>query len=165
MKKFCIAVLIFICAVGMVACENQNSSQDITLVTESIEESTLQKEEKIWSEQEIIDMFYRANGQENEYEYIACTLISDHASDRIGAVLFKDNEDGTIKVAFFDEQGYSQQCGIHAKVAEDPTFTYLGDGAVTFKLETEEQIIYNCTISITVDGNKTEFVITDDLQE
>lgn len=163
MKKICKAVLIFICVVGMVACGIPNSSQDITLVTESIEESTLQKEEKIWSEQDIIDMFYRANSQESEY--IACTLISDHASNRIGAVLFEDNEDGTIKVAFFDKQGYSQQCGIHAKVAEDPTFTYLGDGAVTFKLETEEQIIYNCTISITVDGNKTAFVITDDLHE
>ena len=165
MKKFCIAVLIFICAVGMVACENQNSSQDITLVTESIEESTLQKEERIWSEQEIIDMFYRANGQENEYEYIACTLISDHASDCIGAVLFKDNEDGTTKVAFFNEQGYSQQCGIYEKVADDPAFTYLGDGAVTFKLETDEQIIYNCTITISVDGNKVAFEIMDDLQK
>ena len=125
----------------------------------------MQKEEKIWSEQEIIDMFYRANSQEREYEYIACTLIPDHASDRIGAVLFKDTEDGTTKVAFFDEQGYSQQCGIHAKVADDPAFTYLGDGAVTFKLETNEKIIYNCTISIAVSGNKTAFEIMDDLQE
>ena len=165
MKKFCIAVLIFICAVGMVACENQNSSQYTTLVTESIEEGTLQKEEKIWSEQEIIDMFYRAHGQENKYEYIACTLISDHASDRIGAVLFKDTEDGTTKVAFFDERGYSAQCGIHAEVADDTDLTYMGDGAVTFKLKTDEQFIYNCTISILVDDNRTSFEIMDDLQK
>lgn len=165
MKKICTAVLIFICVGGMAACGNQNSSQVTTLATESIEESTLQKEEKIWSEQEIIDMFYSANSQKSEYECIACTLFSDYASNRIGAVLFEDTEDGTTKVAFFDAQGYSQQCGIHAKVADESDFTYLGDGAVTFKLETNEKIIYNCTISISVSGNTTAFEIMDDLQE
>lgn len=164
MRKFYIIVLIY--AIGLIACGNQNMSQNMPEAGEEVEENTIQKEEKVWSEEEIIEMFManRTDSQKWEYEYIDCVVIPDKASERIGAVLFKDTEDGATEVAFFDERGYSQQCGIHAEVADEPDFTYQGDGAVTFKLETGEKIIYNCTISILVDGNKTAFEITDDLE-
>jgi len=166
MRKFYITALIFIYAIGLIACGNQNMSQDVPEASEEVEESTIQKEEKVWLEEEIIEMFMvnRTDSQKWEYEYIDCVVIPDKASERIGAVLFKDTDDGATEVAFFDERGYSQQCGIHAEVADEPDFTYLGDGAVTFKLETDEKIIYNCTISILVDGDKTAFEITDNLE-
>ena len=167
MRKFYIIVLILIYAIGLIACGNQNMSQNMPEAGEEVEENTIQKEEKVWSEEEIIEMFManRTDSQNREYQYIDCVLIQDYVSDHVGAVLFKDAEDGATNVAFFDEHGYSQQCGIYAEVADEPDFTYLGDGTVTFKLETDEQIIYNCSISISVGGNTTAFEILDDLQE
>ena len=91
--------------------------------------------------------------------------MPDYASNRIGAVLFEDTEDGTTNIAFFDAEGYAQQCGIYAKVADAPDLTYVGDGTVTFKLELDEYIIYNCNISILLDDGNVAFEISDDLQK
>lgn len=161
MKKISMVLLIFIYTIGIVAC----GKQDVMSTNENVGKSTFQKEEKNWSEQEITEMFYSMTNGEIGLQYLDCILMSDRASDRIGAVLFKNIEDGTTNIAFFDERGYSQQCGIYANVADYPELTYLGNGTVTFKLETDEHIIYNCTVSISVDGGNTAFVMTDDLQK
>mgnify|MGYP003315041683 CR=1 FL=1 len=47
MKKFYITFFIFICTIGMIACGNQNVSQDVLLESENVEEGTVQQEEKI----------------------------------------------------------------------------------------------------------------------
>ena len=60
-----------------------------------------------------------------EWVYEECVVIPDYASDRVGAVLFQDNTRGTSDVAFFDSEGYFQQCGTHAELADKPNFTYV----------------------------------------
>ena len=165
MKKISIIFLMMIYSIGTVACGNKNVLQDIEVANTEIEKSTLQKEEKNWSKQDIADMFYNMTNGEIGIEYLDCVLIPDYASERIGAVLFENTQDGTTEVAFFDVNGYAQQCGIYAKAAETPELTYIGDGTVTFKLEMDEDIIYNCTVSISVEGGNTKFVITEDSGE
>ena len=58
-----------------------------------------------------------SHAQETDWEYIDCVLIPDHASDRIGAVLFWNDKEETSNVAFFDADGYFQQCGTYAKMS------------------------------------------------
>ena len=120
-------------------------------------------QEKSWSEQDIISMFSRV--KEAHWEYADCVLIPDHASNRIGAVLFWDDKKETSNVAFFDADGYFQQCGAYAKMCEEPDFTYLGDGSVTFKLETDDGTIYHYTLTISLDGSSVNYKAEDDLPE
>lgn len=116
---------------------------------------------KIWSEQDIVSMFSLV--QETDWEYIDCVLIPDHASDRVGAVLFRNDKEQTSNVAFFDADGYFQQYGTYARMSDEPDFQYLGGGAVTFRLETEDGIIYNYTITISIDDSNVNFKAEDDL--
>ena len=92
-------------------------------------------------------------------------LVSDKASDRVGAVLFWDPDEETTNVAFYDEDGFASQCGVYAKPASDPDFEYLGDGKVTFQLETEGGVVYRHALTISVDGSDVFFVSEDDLQD
>lgn len=101
--------------------------------------------------------------KETDWEYIDCVLIPDHASDRVGAVLFRDDKKETSNVAFFDADGYFQQFGTYAKMSAEPDFTYLGDGVATFKLETDDGTIYNYTLTISIDGSNVNFKAEDDL--
>lgn len=168
-KIFC---LIFVVALMMSACGRQanipSEGETSSSSTESIPESsglfTEPVPEKVWTEQEIASMFYRTN-REGRLEYIDCVLVSDKASDRVGAVLFRDPGEETTNVAFYDEDGFANQCGVYAKLAPDPDFEYLGDGKVTFQLETEGGVIYRHALTISVDGSDVFFVSEDDLQD
>ena len=82
---------------------------------------------------------------------------------RVGAVLFWDSQKETTNVAFFDAEGDYQQCGTYAKTAAEPGFTYLGEGTVTFRLETEEGAIYSYTLTLSIDGGDVTFKAQDDL--
>ena len=53
--------------------------------------------------------------------------------------------------------------GTYARMSDEPDFQYLGGGAVTFKLETEDGIIYNYTITISIDDSNVNFKAEDDL--
>ena len=112
-----------------------------------------------------IDSYYTALVNHDFYgsKYIDCVLIPDHASDRVGAVLFRNDKEQSSNVAFFDADGYFQQYGTYARMSDEPDFQYLGGGAVTFKLETEDGIIYNYTITISIDGSNVNFKAEDDL--
>ncbi len=178
MKKLIVVLFLFVFSICMFSgcSEEAESSQNETkYITEgqqqkgtefTASQKTLDSvsnpnEDKNWSEQDITSMFSRA--QEADWEYIDCVLIPDHASDRIGAVLFWNNMNKTSNVAFFDANGYYQQCGTYGKMPAEPDFTYLGDGAVTFKLEAENGTIYNYTLTISIDGNNVNFIAEDDL--
>jgi len=143
MKKICVLLLVVICTMGLVACGK----------------------EKNWSEQEIAQMYYDMTNGEIGLEYLDCTVMPDRAADRVGAVLFKDTEEGITKIAFFNEQGYAQQCGIYAEAVGPCDLTYLGDGTVTFKLETDEHSVYNCNVNISGEDGNVAFVISDDLED
>lgn len=168
-KVFC---LIFVAVLMMSACGRQANTprerETASPLTETVQESsgllTEPVPEKVWTEQEIASMFYRTN-REGKLEYIDCVLVSDKASDRVGAVLFRDPDEETTNVAFYDEDGFANQCGVYAKPAHDSDFEYLGDGKVTFQLETEDGVVYRHALTISVDGSDVFFVSEDDLQD
>ena len=168
-KIFCLifAVALMISACGRQASmprERETSSPSMETVPESSCLFTEPVPEKVWTEQEIASMFYRMN-QEGKLEYIDCVLVSDKASDRVGAVLFWNPDEETTNVAFYDEDGFANRCGVYAKPAPDSDFEYLGDGKVTFQLETEDGVIYRHALTISVDGSDVFFVSEDDLQD
>ena len=164
MKIVLIFVLMTVCILGMSSCGSKDAmpktSDSVSNPVQNAETSKL-NEEKNWSEQDIASMFSHA--QETDWEYIDCVLIPDHASDRVGAVLFRNDKEQSSNVAFFDADGYFQQYGTYARMSDEPDFQYLGGGAVTFKLETEDGIIYNYTITISIDGSNVNFKAEDDL--
>lgn len=145
------------------AVRDMNETQKLMLVKEDIDKSSMK--EKVWLEQDIIDMFYSMTNGEAELEYLDCTLMPDRACERIGAVLYKNTEEGVIEVAFFDERGYAQQCGVYAEAADSSELIYLGDGTVSFQLKSDEGDIYNCKINIFIKDSNVAFVVEDDLYE
>lgn len=164
MKRALLFIFMTVCVLGMSAC----SSKDAMPETSDSASNPVQNTDisnlnggKIWSEQDIVSMFSLV--QETDWEYIDCVLIPDHASDRVGAVLFRNDKEQTSNVAFFDADGYFQQYGTYARMSDEPDFQYLGGGAVTFKLETEDGIIYNYTITISIDDSNVNFKAEDDL--
>ncbi len=157
MKKIYFFLLISLCITGIFACNNQEHSSDPATNMQK----TIQQEEKTWSEQDLRSMF--SNITRTDLEYIDCVLMPDHASDRVGAVLFRNNTHGTSNVAFFDADGYFQQCGTYAQTADEPNFTYLGDGAVTFQLKAEDNTVYNYTLTLSIEGNGVYFKAEDNL--
>ena len=164
MKRALIFILITVCILGMSACGSNDAmpeTSDPGSNSDQITDTSNLNGEKIWSEQDIASMFSLV--QEKDWEYIDCVLIPDHASDRIGAVLFRNNKEQTSNVAFFDADGYFQSCGTYARLSDEPDFQYLGDGAVTFKLETEDGTIYNYTLTISIDGSNVNFKAEDNL--
>ena len=136
-------------------------SQGITQDPSSAGDSALDPTERgnIWSEQDVTSMFSKV--KQADWEYIDCKLMPDHASGRIGAVLFWNAQEGTSNVAFFDADGYFQQCGTYEKPSDQPDFTYLGDGAVTFQLKTENGTIRQCTITISIHDSNVYFKVED----
>lgn len=157
MKKIYFFLLISLCITGIFACNNQeHSSYPATNM-----QKTIQQEEKTWSEHDLRSMF--SNITRTDLEYIDCVLMPDHASNRVGAALFRNNTHGTSNVAFFDADGYFQQCGTYAQTADEPNFTYLGDGAVTFQLKAEDNTVYNYTLTLSIEGNGVYFKAEDNL--
>ena len=164
MKRALLFIFMTVCVLGMSAC----SSKDAMPETSDSASNPVQNTDisnlnggKIWSEQDIVSMFSLV--QETDWEYIDCVLIPDHASDRVGAVLFRNDKEQTSNVAFFDADGYFQQYGTYARMSDEPDFQYLGGGAVKFRLETEDGIIYNYTITISIDDSNVNFKAEDDL--
>lgn len=115
------------------------------------------------SEEDIQSMFSAL--QKEDWTYADCVRFPDRASGCVGAVLFWDDEQKTTHVAFFDEDGDYQQCGIDARLADEPDFTYLGDGTVTFQMKTEDGSTYPYTIAISKNGSDVRFKTEDGLAQ
>lgn len=169
MRKMVMLCAVLVWLLGVSGCSKVDSVPE-TLVdsytpVQSTEKGSLDEsgsdEQNSWSEKDIMSMFSRI--KETNWEYADCVLFPDEAGGRIGAVLFWDSEKETSNVAFFDADGDCQQCGVYAKLSGEPEFTYLGDGMVIFKLETEDGTRYNYMITISVDGSHVNFKAEDDL--
>ena len=98
MKRALLFIFMTVCVLGMSAC----SSKDAMPETSDSASNPVQNTDisnlnggKIWSEQDIVSMFSLV--QETDWEYIDCVLIPDHASDRVGAVLFRNDKEQTSK--------------------------------------------------------------------
>ena len=120
-------------------------------------------QEKEWSDQNLITMF--SDVQEDDWVYLDCVLMPDRPYDRVGAVLFQDTGKGTCHTAFFDADGDFQQSGTDSRIADDPEFTYLGDGTVSFQLMSEDNTVYTYTLAFSVQGNQVSFQAKDDKKE
>ncbi len=164
MKRALIFVLTVFCVFGMSGCGRTDSvpetSEPVSVPAQTVETGSPEGGTN-WSEQDILDLFLRV--RKKDWEYRDCVLMPDRAGDRVGAVLFRNDPEGTSSVAFFRADGSYQQCGTYAKLPVNPGFTYLGNGTVTFQLESEDGAIYNFTITISVDGSDVNFKTESDL--
>ncbi len=142
MKKIAVFLAVILCTFGIISC-------------------TCQDKPKEWTKESITAIF--ESDAREPWEVVDCVLMSDNAFDMVGAVLFLDNEKESVNVAFMDKDGHYQQCGTYATLSEEADFTYLGNGAVTFKLLAKDGTVYNYTLSISIDGNKVDFTAEDDL--
>lgn len=165
MKRVFVLLLAIACIFAASGCKSGSTMTETSTYTsnDTVPETTIHTSSPSmsdWSEQDIMAMFSQV--KKSDWQYIDCVLIPDYASNRIGAVLFWDDTEGKSSVAFFDADGYYQQCGVYAKVSSDPGFTYLGDGSVTYKLEKEDGTTYNCTLAISTDGDNVQFKVEAD---
>ena len=106
MKKllaFMLAIALFFALPG---CKSEGTAKETSMPSDN-------QTEKTWSEKDIDTMFSQV--KKDNWEYIDCVLISDNASDCVGAVLFWDVTRKSSNVAFFDANGYYQQCGVDAE--------------------------------------------------
>lgn len=142
MKRIAAFLTVALCAFGIIACTGQDKPKE-------------------WTEESITSMF--ESDAREPWEVVDCVLMPDNAFDMVGAVLFLDNEKESVNVAFMDKDGHYQQCGTYATLSEEADFTYLGNGAVTFKLSAKDGTAYNYTLTISIDGEKVDFTAEDDL--
>ena len=98
-----------------------------------------------WTQEDIRRMYQ--NIQEPDWVFIDCLVTPDRANGCVGAALYWDGKESTL-VRFFDEDGYSYCAGPVAKTAQDAGFAYLGDGAVTFRLQTDDAAEYDYTLTL-----------------
>lgn len=153
-----IGCVLFLVVVGCGARKTAKSDVKETEVKE-----TTQTEKEDWSEQDIISMF--DNVKDDGMEYIDCAVMEDKAYDFIGTVLYWNEDEKIARVAFFDKDGHKQSCGFPVKIADDSNFTYLGDGNVSFQIETEKGEVSNYGVITTKSGSDIYFTTIDELQE
>lgn len=129
--------------------------------TEDVEDT----EEKVWTEQDVRQLF--GGRQAYDESIIECVVADDGAYERVGVVMFAKENDEVSYLGFMDAEGFYAVCGTYAKLAEEPNLTYLGDGAVTFGVQTDEGKPYliKASYSRSDDGMHTNFVFEDLPQE
>lgn len=116
--------------------------------------------EKEWTQEDIRRMYQ--NIQEPDWVFIDCLTTPDKANGCVGAALYWDGEQSTL-VRFFEEDGYSYCAGPVAKTAQDADFTYLGDGKVTFRLQTDDAAAYDYTLTLKKTDDGASWTARDSL--
>ena len=116
--------------------------------------------EKEWTQEDVRRMYQ--NIQEPDSVFIDCLVTPDRANGCVGAALYWDGKESTL-VRFFDEDGYSYCAGPVAKTAQDAGFAYLGDGAVTFRLQTDDAAEYDYTLTLEKTGEGVNWTAKDSL--
>lgn len=159
MKKLLVMLLYVILLWEISGCSYNN---DLSDNVDSVTEKT--SSDKRWTKQEIRSLFTNASNPKN-FTIIDCVVATDFAFDRIGVVLFTDDKKQTSNVAFIDADGHYQTCGVYAKICTENRFTYCENGIVTFRLETERGIAYNCKIALSIEDSSVNFVVEDDLKD
>ena len=164
MRKPLVITLVYLMSIMTLGCAtNQNDiveNETITINDKIVSEESTDKE---WTEDEIINLFEQ-NYENSDYEILGCVVVSDYASDMVGAILFSNSEN-LSNVAFIDAEGYYQRCGSEAIPCVENEFTYLGNGIVTVKMQTEDLNEYNYKLSFMQGGNVVKWIAEDDLPE
>lgn len=171
MKKRTVFILLTLLLLTLSACKKQPepamATQTSPAQTEPAEEpapeapAELEPEPEKERSQADIRRMYEAI-KEPGWEFLDCLVAPDKANSCVGAALYWNGEASTL-VRFFDETGYSYCAGPVAKAAEDPGFTYLGDGAVTFRLQTDDRTVYDYTLRLAVSDTGANWTASDSL--
>ncbi len=164
MKRVVLFWIMLFCLFGTVGCTSNETAEDSSKTIIENPQNTENDSPDLkhtWTKQEISSLFIK--NAKDSWRMIDCTPIPDYAYDKIGAVLYWDNESETSNVAFIDADGHNQCCGVYAKTNADAGFTYLGNGKVTFFLQSEEGTTYNCNVTLSIDGSNVHFTVEDDL--
>ena len=114
------------------------------------------KERMEWSIQEIEALFL--DNAEPEWKLISCVSVYDFAYDRVGAVLYTEDDTGYVNVAFIDENGIMPRCGIEAAFDENPELTYHGNGEVTFNVCSKDGVKYKQKIVFSKCDDQVNFI-------
>ena len=114
------------------------------------------KEKMEWSIQEIEALFL--DNAEPEWKLISCVSVYDFAYDRVGAVLYTEDDTGYVNVAFIDENGIMPRCGIEAAFDENPELTYHGNGEVTFNVCSKDGVKYKQKIVFSKCDDQVSFI-------
>ena len=99
------------------------------------------KEKTEWSIQEIEALFL--DNAEPEWKLIRCVSVYDFAYDRVGAVLYTEDDTGYVNVAFIDE---------------NPELTYHGNGEVTFNVCSKDGVKYKQKIVFSKCDDQVNFI-------
>lgn len=168
MKRLIFIILTILLTVTFSACSNGSDTPDISNSSTANEQSSAtqnQYSDKEWSEQEILTLF-EAKAESN-WTIIDCVRVADFAHDRIGVVLFVDNDNKHTNLAFMNAEGYYALCGTKAQLSTPAELKYCGNGIVTFMVQTDDGVAYECkiTFSQSEDRRETNFVLEDNLQD
>lgn len=160
MKRWAIALLaLFFLLCGCLQKEAAPVSSAAQSASEHPQEDPVRQP---YSEEEILALFgeIQSGPGRNRWTVIDCVAADDFAYDLIGAVLFSDERDGMIYVAFLDGEGHFQRCGVEHRVEGDAGLTYHGNGEVSFRIGYLEEP-YRCTIRFSREGTEFYFVHSD----
>lgn len=168
MRKFALLLLLALVPMMFGGCIMANEIDDVAtteVVSGVAADDTAEQEEKVWTEQDVRQLF--AGRQAYDESIIECVVADDGAYERVGVVLFAKENDEVTYLGFMDAEGFYAVCGTYAKLADKPNLTYLGDGAVTFGVQTDEGKPYliKASYSRSDDGMETNFVFEDLPQE
>lgn len=125
-------------------------------IADSDKNDLLKTEPEEWTEDKIRSLF-ESNADE-DWNYIEYVAVDDDAFDRIGVILYTVGDSEKTNVAFMTEDGSMQHCGIEAVLDTPSGFTYLGNGAVTFKVYNKDGIKYTQKITLSIEGTDVNFV-------
>ena len=168
MRKLALLLLLALVPMMFGGCIMANEIDDVAtteVVSGVAADDTAEQEEKVWTEQDVRQLF--AGRQAYDESIIECVVADDGAYERVGVVLFAKENDEVTYLGFMDAEGFYAVCGTYAKLADKPNLTYLGDGAVTFGVQTDEGKPYliKASYSRSDDGMETNFVFEDLPQE
>ncbi|EHI59180.1 hypothetical protein [Hungatella hathewayi] len=138
----------------------KKASGSVSFIAEKVTFSE-SNENKVWTEENIKNKFSARFNQDAHLEIVDYEVISDYAFERVGAVLLKDIDMGTVEVAFMDSEGYFQKMGISAELASEPEFAYIGNGVVSLKLLTVDGTIYTCEVSFSKENDEIKYTVKD----
>ena len=134
-------------------CKIITGQEDVKVLYEELQNIKVRDNKK---EHEIEALFL--DNAEPEWKLISCVSVYDFAYDRVGAVLYTEDDTGYVNVAFIDENGVMPRCGIEAAFDENPELTYHGNGEVTFNVCSKDGVKYKQKIVFSKCDDQVNFV-------
>ena len=171
MRKMALLLALLLMTAVFGGCVDENKTEISTtevvsgVVDDNAADNVADEVDKEWTEQDVRQLF--ESKKAHDENFIECVVADDGAYERVGVVLFTKDDDEATHLGFMDAEGFYAVSGTYAKLADEPNLTYLGDGAVTFGVQTDEGEPYLIKLSYSRsdDGMHTNFVLEDLPQE